>query len=353
MKVSISPRAGTRVSKEGRVWQLWMYGRASNFSSAWREGNMWHHRVIFSMFPWIIWSRMKNVKKRYPQTEKKVGRKWLTLEQKRLKAHMQGMARRRSHPVGLPVIFLLKEGITCISTLIWAQRDFQVRKWFGNRGHQYGIWTILGEYWMGIFWKRHCETATLNIPEDRKFISQGNIYINPKQREISLDGFRAIRKYATAIRKCMSAFIMAGMWNENDFWRFIDDVPDGKARNGWHRMREKRKIRTIKSGSIDRIPPPQNMRKSRNSEEFRDLSVAGAEGFEPEDLTARSMSCMQGFWSGCGKSMGGHIAASFPHGWAVCASKRYASKDFDDLLMISDFLSLGSCFFRLAKQPKY
>lgn len=43
------------------------------------------------MFPWIIWSRMKNVKKRYPQTEKKVGRKWLTLEQKRLKAHMQGM----------------------------------------------------------------------------------------------------------------------------------------------------------------------------------------------------------------------------------------------------------------------
>lgn len=39
-----------------------------------------------------------------------------------------GYARRRSHPVGLPVIFLLKEGITCISTLIWAQRDFQVRK---------------------------------------------------------------------------------------------------------------------------------------------------------------------------------------------------------------------------------
>ena len=53
-------------------------------------------------------------------------------------------------------------------------------------------------------------------------------------------------------------------------------------------MRKKRKMHAIESGTIDRIPPPQNTRKSRNSKEFRDLSdlpeamsLAGAEGFEP------------------------------------------------------------------------
>ncbi|WP_217960079.1 hypothetical protein [Acutalibacter muris] len=46
-------------------------------------------------------------------------------------------------------------------------------------------------------------------------------------------------------------------------------------------MRKKRKIHAIESGSTDRSPPPQNTRKSRNPKEFRDLSVAGAEGFEP------------------------------------------------------------------------
>ena len=46
-------------------------------------------------------------------------------------------------------------------------------------------------------------------------------------------------------------------------------------------MRKKRKIHAIESGNPDRIPQPQSTRKSRNSKEFRDLSVAGAEGFEP------------------------------------------------------------------------
>ena len=46
-------------------------------------------------------------------------------------------------------------------------------------------------------------------------------------------------------------------------------------------MRKKSKMHTIESGTIDRTPPSQNTRKSRNSKEFRDLSVAGAEGFEP------------------------------------------------------------------------
>ncbi len=40
------------------------------------------------------------------------------------------------------------------------------------------------------------------------------------------------------------------------------------------------------------------------------------------------------FWSGCGKSMSKHTAASFPHGCAVCVSKTHAPKSFDDLLMI-------------------
>ena len=46
-------------------------------------------------------------------------------------------------------------------------------------------------------------------------------------------------------------------------------------------MRKKSKIHAIKSGSTDRSPPLQNTRKARNSKEFRALSVAGAEGFEP------------------------------------------------------------------------
>ena len=46
-------------------------------------------------------------------------------------------------------------------------------------------------------------------------------------------------------------------------------------------MRKKRKIHAIESGSTDRSPPPQNTRKARDSKEFRAISVAGAEGFEP------------------------------------------------------------------------
>ena len=46
-------------------------------------------------------------------------------------------------------------------------------------------------------------------------------------------------------------------------------------------MRKKRKIHAIGSDIVDRIPPPQNTRKARNSKEFRAKSLAGAEGFEP------------------------------------------------------------------------
>lgn len=45
------------------------------------------------------------------------------------------------------------------------------------------------------------------------------------------------------------------------------------------------------------------------------------------------------FWSGCGKDMRGHTTASFPRRWAVCVPEKYATKDFDDLLMMLDFLS--------------
>ncbi|WP_289301295.1 hypothetical protein, partial [Sporofaciens musculi] len=41
------------------------------------------------------------------------------------------------------------------------------------------------------------------------------------------------------------------------------------------------KIHAPGGGNPDRIPPPQNTRKARNSKEFRAKSVAGAEGFEP------------------------------------------------------------------------
>ena len=58
-------------------------------------------------------------------------------------------------------------------------------------------------------------------------------------------------------------------------------MPDGKARDGYEQIQKKRKIHAIESSIVDRIPPPKNTRKSRNSKEFRDLSVAGAEGFEP------------------------------------------------------------------------
>ena len=58
-------------------------------------------------------------------------------------------------------------------------------------------------------------------------------------------------------------------------------MPDGKVRNGYEQIRKKSKIHAIGSGIVDRSPPPQNTRKSQNSKEFRDLSVAGAEGFEP------------------------------------------------------------------------
>ncbi len=46
-------------------------------------------------------------------------------------------------------------------------------------------------------------------------------------------------------------------------------------------MRKNSKMHAIVSDSKDRIPPPQNTRKARNSKEFRAKSVAGAEGFEP------------------------------------------------------------------------
>ena len=58
-------------------------------------------------------------------------------------------------------------------------------------------------------------------------------------------------------------------------------MPDGKVRNGYDQIRKKRKIHAIESGIVDRIPPPQNTRKARNSKEFRAKSVAGAEGLEP------------------------------------------------------------------------
>ena len=46
-------------------------------------------------------------------------------------------------------------------------------------------------------------------------------------------------------------------------------------------MRKNSKMHAIVSDSKDRIPPPQNTRKARNSKEFRAMSLAGAEGFEP------------------------------------------------------------------------
>ena len=58
-------------------------------------------------------------------------------------------------------------------------------------------------------------------------------------------------------------------------------MPDGKVRNGYDQIRKKRKIHAIESGIVDRIPPPKNTRKARNSKEFRAKSLAGAEGFEP------------------------------------------------------------------------
>ena len=58
-------------------------------------------------------------------------------------------------------------------------------------------------------------------------------------------------------------------------------MPDGKVRNGCDQIRKNSKIHAIESGSTDRIPPPKNTRKARNSKEFRAKSVAGAEGFEP------------------------------------------------------------------------
>jgi hypothetical protein len=58
-------------------------------------------------------------------------------------------------------------------------------------------------------------------------------------------------------------------------------VPDGKVRNGCEQIRKNGKIHAQGSGNPDRIPPPQNTRKARNSKEFRAKSVAGAEGFEP------------------------------------------------------------------------
>ena len=58
-------------------------------------------------------------------------------------------------------------------------------------------------------------------------------------------------------------------------------MPDGKVRNGCDQMRKNSKMHAIVSDSKDRIPPPQNTRKARNSKEFRAISVAGAEGFEP------------------------------------------------------------------------
>jgi len=46
-------------------------------------------------------------------------------------------------------------------------------------------------------------------------------------------------------------------------------------------MRKNSKMHAIVSDSKDRIPPPQNTRKARDSKEFRAMSVAGAEGLEP------------------------------------------------------------------------
>ena len=46
-------------------------------------------------------------------------------------------------------------------------------------------------------------------------------------------------------------------------------------------MRKSGKIHAIGSDIVDRSLPPQNTRKARNSKEFRAMSVAGAEGFEP------------------------------------------------------------------------
>ena len=56
-------------------------------------------------------------------------------------------------------------------------------------------------------------------------------------------------------------------------------MPDGKVRNGYDQIRKKRKIHAIESGIVDRIPPPKNTRKARNSKGFRAKSLAGAEGF--------------------------------------------------------------------------
>ena len=58
-------------------------------------------------------------------------------------------------------------------------------------------------------------------------------------------------------------------------------MPDGKVRNGCDQMRKNSKMHAIVSDSKDRIPPPQNTRKARDSKEFRAMSVAGAEGLEP------------------------------------------------------------------------
>ena len=58
-------------------------------------------------------------------------------------------------------------------------------------------------------------------------------------------------------------------------------MPDGKVRNGCEQIRKNGKIHAQGSGNPDRIPPPQNTRKARNSKGFRAKSVAGAEGFEP------------------------------------------------------------------------
>lgn len=48
-------------------------------------------------------------------------------------------------------------------------------------------------------------------------------------------------------------------------------------------MRKKSKIHAIESGTIDRIPPPQNTRKARNSKEFRAMSVANPVDYDTRD----------------------------------------------------------------------
>ena len=58
-------------------------------------------------------------------------------------------------------------------------------------------------------------------------------------------------------------------------------MPDGKVRNGYDQMRKSGKIHATESGTMNRIPLPKNTKKARNSKEFRAMSVAGAEGFEP------------------------------------------------------------------------